>query len=66
MTLNIGEKPREDMPSRYSEIIEDYGEAKYLLSSKACQGILRRADKKGAEIPDELRTVLEKQSNEVY
>lgn len=35
---------------------------KYYLSPKACQGILRRAEKRGKELPESLKQALEKQS----
>lgn len=66
LTLNIGELPREDLPSKYSDVIEDVADSKYLVSSKACQGILNRVEKKGSDIPQALRTVLEKQRDGNY
>lgn len=35
---------------------------KYYLSPKACQGILRRASVRGKELPEVLRTALERQA----
>ena len=41
----------EDVPDRYS------------LSPKACQGILRRAARRGKELPEVLRVALERQAS---
>ena len=35
---------------------------KYYLSRKACLGILRRAQERGKELPEELRIALERQA----
>jgi hypothetical protein len=32
---------------------------RYFLSATACRGILRRAEKRGKELPDQLRLALE-------
>lgn len=61
LTLNIGEKPRIENPSKLSEILEEADE-KYRLSSKACQGILNRAERRGKELPLELKAALEAQT----
>ena len=37
---------------------------RYKLSAKACSGILRRAEKRGKELPEILRTALENQVND--
>lgn len=37
---------------------------KYYLSQKACEGILRRAERRGKKLPDVLKTALEQQSAE--
>lgn len=42
-----------------SEILESNVSAKYYLSAKACRGILRRAEKRGKELPEILRIALE-------
>ena len=47
--------------SRLSEILQTDASEKYYLSAKACEGILRRADKRGKELPEILRTALENQ-----
>lgn len=63
LTLNIGEKPREPLPTKLSQVLERNANLqRYALSAKACQGILRRAKKRGKELPPELREALERQS----
>ena len=44
-----------------SDILEDSGSVpqRYFLSAKACQGILRRAEKRGKSLPPPLRAALE-------
>ena len=64
LTLNIGEKPRVENPTRLSQILEDSPDAKYMLSARACDGILRRASRRGKELPPELREALERQAAE--
>ena len=64
LTLNIGEYPRECRPTHLSEILEEQTDPKYNLSSRACQGILNRANKRGKELPEILRKALENQVNE--
>lgn len=74
--LNIGECPsemeiqqictwygvhRKDVEeSVLSLILEDTPLEKYCLSQKACEGILRRAEKRGKNLPDILRKALER------
>src|SRR6185369_5641426 len=43
-----------------SEVLETEVAPKYFLSPKACHGILRRAEKRGRELPAQLRQVLER------
>ena len=47
-----------------SDILEETGDhlLRYYLSEKACKGILRRAEKRGKELPKALKMALEKQS----
>nr|WP_311194392.1 hypothetical protein [Selenomonas noxia] len=62
--LNIGECPNVAVESFLSQILqptEDVPE-KYYLSPKACQGILRRTQERGKELPEELRIALERQA----
>jgi hypothetical protein len=46
-TRSFGECPSVAVESRLSQILEDNPHPKYFLSAKACQGILRRAEKAG-------------------
>ena len=48
--------------SRLSQILVDDPLPKYYLSAKACSGILNRANKRGKELPQELREALERQA----
>ena len=59
MTLNFGESPSEERESTLSQILQESAPEKYSLSQKACAGILRRAQKRGKELPDMLREALE-------
>ena len=59
---SFGECPNVERESRLSQILEDSPHPKYCLSAKACQGILRRAEKRGKELPPLLRETLLKQS----
>ena len=47
--------------SRLSEILQTDASEKYYLSAKACEGILRRADKRGKELPEVLKKALTNQ-----
>ena len=51
MTRNTGESPNAAVVSRLSQILEATPQAKYSLSAKACQGILRRAERRGKAYP---------------
>jgi len=62
LALNIGESPREEMPTYLSDVLEENADPKYNLSPKACQGILNRAKARGKELPEILRIALEKQA----
>ena len=61
LTLNTGEQPREANPTKLSDILEPGADKRYYLSSKACQGILNRAEKRGKELPEVLKQALENQ-----
>ena len=61
-THSFGESPREENASRLSQILEACPHPKYSLSARACEGILRRAERRGKELPPELKTALEQQS----
>jgi hypothetical protein len=45
-----------------SQILEAEVLPKYYLSAKACEGILRRAERRGKELPPMLKDALEQQS----
>ena len=62
MTHSFGESPRDAVVSRLSQILQDNPRQKYCLSAKACQGILNRANRRGKELPKELRQALERQA----
>ena len=62
-TRSFGESPNVAVESRLSQILEDCALPKYYLSATACEGILRRAAKRGKELPTALRQALENQVN---
>jgi hypothetical protein len=64
MMPNTGESPSVAVESRLSQILEEHPHPKYSLSPTACQGILRRAEKRGKELPEILQTALEAQANQ--
>lgn len=59
---SFGESPREENASLLSQILEDSPHPKYFLSEKACLGILTRAERRGKELPPELKAALLVQS----
>ena len=59
MTLNTGECPSVAVESTLSQILEVNAPQKYYLSAKACAGILRRAARRGKELPKMLKEALE-------
>lgn len=58
---DFGESPREEEESGLSQILEENVPLKYYLSAKACEGVLRRAKKRGKELPEILKTALQQQ-----
>ena len=64
LMLNIGASPGVGVESFLSQILEPAGDVpeKYYLSSRACQGILNRAAKRGKQLPPMLKKALENQS----
>ena len=60
--LNTGECPNVAVESRLSQILEAAPLLKYCLSAKACLGILRRAERRGKDLPEKLKTALLTQS----
>ena len=67
LTLNTSEYPNAVEESSLSDVLEMTGEHlhKYSLSAKAAQGILRRANKRGKVLPDQLQKALERIATQV-
>ena len=59
LTLNTGECPNAAVESTLSQILEANAPEKYYLSAKACEGILRRAERRGKALPPMLKEALE-------
>ena len=57
-TRNTGESPSAAVESSLSDVLEMNAPEKYCLSPKACNGILRRAEKRGKTLPDMLKQAL--------
>ena len=55
---NGGECPSAAVESRLSQILEEAPPTKYYLSHAACQGILRRAERRGKDLPEQLKQAL--------
>lgn len=60
-SIIYGEKPIIPVKTRLSDILERNPDPKYNLSAKACLGMLRRAERRGKELPEILRKTLEAQ-----
>lgn len=58
MTLNFGESPSVARESTLSQILEANVPEKYYLSARACEGILRRAERRGKALPPILKEAL--------
>jgi hypothetical protein len=58
LTLNTSEFPKDAVVCSLSEVLETDVPSKYYLSRKACAGILRRAERRGKELPKALRVAL--------
>lgn len=58
LTLNTSEFPNAAAVCSLSEVLETDAPRKYYLSPKACRGILRRAEKRGKELPPLLSDAL--------
>jgi hypothetical protein len=56
--LNTGESPSAAVASTLSSILEANAPEKYYLSAKACEGILRRAERRGKQLPPMLKEAL--------
>lgn len=57
-TLSISEFPNAAAVCSLSAVLETDALPRYFLSAKACQGILRRAERRGRELPALLRQAL--------
>ena len=64
-TLSTSESPSVAVECSLSDVLETQGEhlQKYLLSAKACAGILRRATRRGKQLPEKLQSALEAVAN---
>jgi hypothetical protein len=60
---NSSESPNAVEESLLSQVLEQNPLEKYFLSAKAAQGILRRANKRGKQLPAPLQTALESTAN---
>ena len=61
LMLNIGESPNDAADCTLASILEVNAPGKYYLSARACEGILRRAERRGRPLPEMLKTALEQQ-----
>ena len=61
LTLNTGESPSVAVESTLSSILQANAPETYYLSARACEGILRRAERRGKELPPLLKMALEQQ-----
>ena len=59
----VGASHRDGNEYLLSSILMDHVPERFSLSPKACQGILRRAEKRGKELPQVLKAALERQAN---
>ena len=57
-SLNVSEEPKIPVPTKLSQILEENPDPKYNLTAKACAGILRRAERRGKQLPETLKAVL--------
>ena len=60
LTFTTGEAPRQIIKTYLRDVLEPWSEKllKYLLSAKACQGILNRAKRRGKKLPEMLEKAL--------
>ena len=59
LTRNTGECPSVARESTLWQILQVDAPAKYSLSARACEGILRRAERRGKALPPMLQEALE-------
>ena len=57
-SLNVSEEPNVPVDTKLSQILEENPDPKYNLTAKACAGILRRAERRGKQLPETLKAVL--------
>lgn len=57
-SLNVSEEPNLLVHTKLSQILEENPDPKYNLTPKACAGILRRAERRGKQLPETLKAVL--------
>ena len=55
---SIGEFPNVESASHLSSILQANVPERYYLSQKACEGILRRASRRGKQLPETLKRAL--------
>lgn len=60
LTPSVSEFPSDGVVSTLSDVLEPWHEGlrRYCLSSRAAKGIVRRAERRGRELPEPLRTAL--------
>jgi len=63
LVLNCSERPNEEIHSKLSDILDDNPDDKYILSAKACEGMMQRASRRGKDLPEVLLKALEDQIN---
>ena len=60
LTLNISDWPKDASVCSLWQVLEDGSlPPQYFLSARACQGILRRAEKRGRQLPTQLHHALQ-------
>lgn len=62
-SLNISEQPSIPVDTKLSQILEENPDPQYNLTATACAGILRRAERRGKQLPEMLKAVLIRQSS---
>jgi len=60
LTLNTLEWPNDAVVCSLSQVLESHVDPKYCLSPRACSGVLRRAERRGRQLPPLLQQALER------
>ena len=60
LTLNTLEWPNDAVVCSLSQVLESHVDPKYCLSPRACLGVLRRAERRGRQLPPLLQQALER------